>query len=79
LEKEVGDMPAKRQYWGKINLPLPKLDLLAIQKNSYQRFLDDGIREAFEEVNPVEDFTGKNWSLEFLEYFFGEPKHTPRK
>jgi DNA-directed RNA polymerase subunit beta len=77
LEKEVGDMPAKRQYWGKINLPLPELDLIAIQRNSYQRFLEDGIREAFEEVNPIEDFTGKNWALEFLEYFFGEPKHTP--
>lgn len=65
------------KYWGKTNLPIPELDLIAIQKNSYQSFLDKGIQEAFEEVNPVEDFTGKNWSLEFLDYHFGKPKHTP--
>lgn len=66
-----------RSYWGKTNLPLPELDLIAIQKNSYERFLQSGVREAFDEINPVEDFTGKNWSLEFLEYFFGDVKHTP--
>lgn len=64
-------------YWGKTNLPLPELDLLAIQKDSYRSFLEIGIREAFDEINPVEDFTGKNWSLEFLDYHFGKTKHTP--
>ena len=39
----------KRQYWGKTNLPLPELDLIAIQKNSYQWYLDTGIKEAFKE------------------------------
>lgn len=67
----------KRHYWGKTDLPLPELDLVAIQKNSYQWFLDEGIKEAFEEVNPIEDFTGKNWALELLDYYFDEPKHTP--
>lgn len=66
-----------RKYWGKADLPLPELDLTAIQKDSYQWFLDAGIREAFDEINPIEDFTGKNWSLEFLDYRFDEPKYTP--
>jgi DNA-directed RNA polymerase subunit beta len=71
-------MPSsKRQYWGKTNLPLPPLDLVAIQKESYDWFLKEGIREAFDEINPIEDFTGKNWSLEFLDYHFDEPKITP--
>lgn len=66
-----------RLYWGKQNLPLPQLDLTAIQRNSYEWFLSEGIAEAFEEINPIEDFTGKNWSLEFLDYRFDEPKITP--
>ena len=68
----------KRQYWGKTNLPLPELDLIAIQNNSYKWFLENGIKEAFAEINPIEDFTGKNWSLEFLDYRFDEHKHTPQ-
>ncbi len=67
----------KRQFWGKTNLPLPELNLIAVQLESYERFLADGIQEAFEEINPIEDFTGKNWSLEFKGYHFGEPKYSP--
>lgn len=66
-----------RKYWGKTQLPLPPLDLIAIQKDSYHWFLTEGIKEAFEEINPVEDFTGKNWALEFLDYHFDAPKITP--
>lgn len=68
---------AKRQFWGKTNLPIPELNLIAVQLESYERFLAEGIREAFEEINPVEDFTGKNWALEFKNYRFGEPKYSP--
>jgi DNA-directed RNA polymerase subunit beta len=71
-----------RQFWGKTNLPIPELNLIAVQLESYQRFLDDGIREAFDEINPIEDFTGKNWSLQFGEYRLGEtillPKLKPK-
>ena len=66
-----------RKYWGKTDLPLPELDLIAIQRDSYQWFLEEGIRDAFDEINPIEDFTGKNWSLEFLDYHFGISKNTP--
>ncbi|OGV91357.1 DNA-directed RNA polymerase subunit beta [Microgenomates group bacterium RIFCSPLOWO2_01_FULL_46_13] len=67
----------KRLYWGKTKLPLPKLDLVAVQLESYQSFLVKGIREAFDEINPIEDFTGKNWQLEFGAYRFGKPKYSP--
>lgn len=69
----------KRQFWGKENLPLPEMNLIAIQLDSYQRFLSEGIFEAFNEINPIEDFTGKNWSLSFQNYRFGEAKHTPHQ
>jgi len=71
----------KRVNWGNDHDILPKLDLIQLQQESYQRFLDDGIRAALDEVNGekdgIEDFTGKNWKLKFGDYRFDEPKHTP--
>lgn len=74
--------PSKRtrQYWGRTGVTLPELDLTKVQRDSYQEFLDTGIREALDEINAergIEDFTGKNWSLKFGEYHFGKSKYTP--
>jgi len=69
-----------RQYWGLTGITLPELDLTSVQRESYQEFLDKGIREALNEINAqngIEDFTGKNWSLKFGEYHFGKSKYTP--
>lgn len=69
-----------RQYWGKSGVKLPELDLTKVQRESYQEFLDKGIREALDEINAergIEDFTGKNWSLKFGNYYFGTSKYTP--
>lgn len=66
-----------RKYWGKTNLPLPTLNLTDVQTNSYNEFLTEGIETALREINPIEDFTGKNWQLEFGGYSFGKTKHTP--
>ena len=49
--------------------------LIEIQKNSYQWFLDEGLREVFREISPITDFTG-NLSLEFLDYQLGKPKYS---
>ncbi|HVT00897.1 MAG TPA: DNA-directed RNA polymerase subunit beta [Patescibacteria group bacterium] len=73
MAKQTG---SKRQYWGKESKNLPELDLLSIQKASYQWFIDEGIREVIDEISPIEDFTGKNWELSLGEYKLGEPKLT---
>ena len=39
-------------------------NLIDIQKNSYQWFLDEGLREAFDDISPITDFAG-HLSLEF--------------
>ena len=49
-------------------------DLLEIQKNSYNWFLTEGIKEVFEDLFPVESFTG-NISLSFSDYCFDEPRY----
>lgn len=68
-----------RQYWGKTDVALPPLDLTLVQRESYDWFLKEGIRELLEEISPIDDFTGKNWSLSFGDYSFGRTPHTPQQ
>jgi len=67
----------KRVYWGKKYKKVPPLGLLKVQKESYRRFLEEEIAETFNKIFPIDDFTGKNWTLGIEEYYFDEPKHTP--
>ena len=46
-------------------LPLP--DLIEVQKESYRNFLEQGIREVFEDFSPIEDFAG-HFRLDFLDH-----------
>ena len=64
----------ERYNFGKIEEILEMPDLIEIQHKSYQWFLDTGLREMFDDVSPIQDFTG-NLVLEFMEYSFGEPKY----
>ncbi len=50
-------------------------DLLEIQKKSYQEFLEVGIKEVFDDLFPVESFTG-NISVEFGDYSFDAPRYS---
>lgn len=50
-------------------------NLIEIQQQSYQKFLDDGLREIFQDISPISDFTG-NLVLEFVDYSLGEPKYS---
>lgn len=71
------DKPSIRQYWGsKFPETLKPLDLTSVQRESYQWFLKQGIADLFSGISPIEDFTGKNWLLEFSEHSFGAPKYT---
>ena len=66
-----------RQNWGKEYSLLPKLDLLDVQKSSYKWFLEEGIGQIIKEISPIDDFTEKNWRLEFKKYRIGKPTNTP--
>ena len=66
-----------RQYWGKKVAHLPPLDLTFVQRQSYAWFLEKGIKELLEEISPIDDFTGKNWSLTFGDYTFGKAPYSP--
>ncbi|HLD01283.1 MAG TPA: DNA-directed RNA polymerase subunit beta [Patescibacteria group bacterium] len=71
------DNRTQRHNWGRTYTALPQLDLLAVQKNSYQWFQDHAIGEILKEISPVDDFTGKNWNLELKDYHIGKPTNDP--
>ncbi|MCL5432768.1 MAG: DNA-directed RNA polymerase subunit beta [Patescibacteria group bacterium] len=67
-----------RQNWGKSYSLLPKLDLLAVQKESYRWFKEHAVKEILDEISPIDDFTEKNWTLTLNDYRFGKPSTTPQ-
>jgi len=65
----------KRRSFSKIENSLELKDLLEIQKKSYQWFIEEGIKEVFHDLFPVESFSG-TLSLEFGNYSFDEPRYS---
>ncbi|GAK01052.1 DNA-directed RNA polymerase subunit beta [Geomicrobium sp. JCM 19055] len=65
----------QRRSYARISEVLDLPNLIEIQTASYQWFLDEGIREMFQDISPIEDFTG-NLVLEFIDYSLGEPKYS---
>jgi len=65
----------QRRSYARIKEVLELPNLIEIQTSSYQEFLEEGLREMFEDISPVEDFTG-NLLLEFIDYSLGEPKYS---
>lgn len=55
------------------NVVLP--NLIEIQIDSCRWFLDEGIRELLDEINPITDFSGKKLELHFLEHSLSDPKY----
>ena len=53
-------------------------NLVQVQLDSYNWFLDHGLKELLKEVSPVEDWTGKELELRFLDYKLDEPKYDER-
>ena len=68
----------ERVNFSKTKNNLELSNLLEVQKKSYDEFLTTGIKETFEDLFPVESFTG-NISLEFGEYSFDEPRYSVKE
>ena len=65
-----------RMSFSKINEVLDMPNLIEIQKNSYQWFLEEGLKDVFNDTTAITDYSG-NLSLEFLDYRLDEtPKYT---
>ena len=53
-------------------LPIP--NLIGHQLKSWDQFVKTGLQEVFDELNPIDDYTGQKLSLRFKDYYFKEPK-----
>ena len=62
-----------RMSFSQIDEVLDMPNLIEVQKNSYQWFLDEGLKEVFRDVSGITDFTG-NLVLEFLDYHLDSDK-----
>jgi len=60
---------------GKSEPRLEELDLIETQRNSWNRFLNKDLRRILEEFFPVDDYTGKKFTLIFEDFYFGEPRY----
>ncbi|OEF97946.1 DNA-directed RNA polymerase subunit beta [Desulfuribacillus alkaliarsenatis] len=65
----------QRRSYASIKEVLELPNLIEIQQASYRWFLESGLREMFEDISPIQDFTG-NLVLEFIDYQLGEPKYS---
>ncbi|MCR4280379.1 MAG: DNA-directed RNA polymerase subunit beta [Candidatus Komeilibacteria bacterium] len=64
----------ERKYFTPIRDVMDMPDLIQVQRDSYRWFFDNGIKELFEEVNPIKDYIGRNLELYMTDYYLDEPK-----
>ena len=65
-----------RKFFNDHKEVMPMPELIEIQKDSYKWFLDEGLAELFDEINPITDFIGRDLELYFEDYYLDEPKFT---
>ena len=73
-EKRVS--AAGRVFFSKEDAILSTPDLISHQRESWRNMIDTGLSEIFNELNPIEDYTGQRLSLKFKKYEFHNPKTT---
>src|SRR4051795_6668777 len=66
---------AERKPYARIPEVLPIPNLIELQLNSFNWFIENGLRELFDEISPIQDFTGRVMELRFREYEFEAPKY----
>ena len=51
-------------------------NLIQVQRDSFKWFQEEGLKELFAEISPIQDFTGRNLELTFESYHFDDPKYS---
>ncbi len=68
------ELAPSRENFSHIPEVLPLPNLIQTQTDSFNWFVQTGLRELLDEITPITDFTGKNLELHFRDYYFEEPK-----
>ncbi|MDD4995169.1 MAG: DNA-directed RNA polymerase subunit beta [Patescibacteria group bacterium] len=72
--KRMAPTEPGRKYFTRLREAIPLPNLIQVQLDSYRWFLENGIRELFNEISPIKDFIGRDLELYFEDYYFDEPK-----
>ncbi len=64
----------KRRFFTDLRESMPMPDLIEVQKDSFKWFLDEGLKDLFDEISPITDFIGRDLELFFEDYYLDEPK-----
>jgi DNA-directed RNA polymerase subunit beta len=65
----------ERLSFSKLREVLALPDLIAVQRESFEWFLNEGVAEVLRDISPIEDFTGQ-LKLELADHVFDPPKHS---
>lgn len=66
---------ATRTYLSETKDVLPLPNLIETQLQSFEWFITEGLTELFNEISPIDDFTGKNLALTIKDFHFEDPKY----
>ncbi|MEX2238653.1 MAG: DNA-directed RNA polymerase subunit beta [Dehalococcoidia bacterium] len=66
--------PQVARNYGRLPNVLEIPNLIQVQIRSYDWFVREGLRELFDEINPIQDFTGSRMEISFRDYRFEDPK-----
>lgn len=67
--------PKKQITLGTIEQHLKEFDLIEVQHNSWNQFIEHDLRQIIKEFFPIDDYTGKKFTLYFEDLFFGKPAY----
>ncbi len=65
-----------RKSFAKLPEVLPVPNLVQVQLDSFRWFQEEGLKELFEEISPIKDFTESRFELHFISYEFKPPQFT---
>jgi DNA-directed RNA polymerase subunit beta len=63
--------------FAKLPEPIEISGLIQVQLNSFRWFQEEGLKELFEDISPIQDYTNAGLELRFVDYEFREPRHSP--
>ncbi len=75
FDEGIKEDPSRKYYSPHLDKEVALPNLIEVQINSYNWFLNEGIKELLEEITPISDFSGKKLELHFLEHGIGDAKY----
>src|SRR3989344_4322501 len=67
--------PRKTLYLGQEDKQLETFDLIEVQRTSWQTFINGELKTIISDFFPIDDYTGKKFTLAFEDLYFGKPRY----